>query len=66
MSQEMRVALEQEDARATVLPIPGTTAPTAAEVVEVVEAAETRSAVASQWQLMRWRFKKHRLAVISL
>ncbi|HET8627007.1 MAG TPA: ABC transporter permease [Thermomicrobiales bacterium] len=29
-------------------------------------AAETRVAVASQWQLMRWRFRKHKLAVVSL
>jgi peptide/nickel transport system permease protein len=29
-------------------------------------ATETRVAVASQWQLMRWRFKKHKLAVISM
>ncbi len=29
-------------------------------------ATETKVAVASQWQLMRWRFKKHKLAVISM
>jgi peptide/nickel transport system permease protein len=29
-------------------------------------ATETRVSVASQWQLMRWRFKKHKLAVISM
>lgn len=29
-------------------------------------ATETKVSVASQWQLMRWRFKKHKLAVISM
>ena len=29
-------------------------------------AAESKRAIASQWQLMRWKFRKHRLAVISL
>ena len=29
-------------------------------------ANESKSAVASQWQLMRWKFKKHKLAVFSL
>jgi peptide/nickel transport system permease protein len=29
-------------------------------------ATESKRAVASQWQLMRWKFKKHKLAVISL
>ncbi len=29
-------------------------------------ATETKVAVASQWQLMRWKFKRHKLAVISL
>jgi len=29
-------------------------------------ATETKAAVASQWQLMRWKFRKHKLAVISL
>lgn len=29
-------------------------------------ATETKVAVASQWQLMRWRFRKHKLAVVSL
>ena len=38
------------------------------EVREAVSpaATETRVAVASQWQLMRWRFLKHKLAVVSL
>ncbi len=29
-------------------------------------ATETKVAVASQWQLMRWKFKRHKLAVVSL
>src|SRR6476661_8841625 len=29
-------------------------------------ATESKRAVASQWQLMRWKFRKHKLAVISL
>jgi peptide/nickel transport system permease protein len=29
-------------------------------------ATESKVSVASQWQLMRWRFKKHKLAVISM
>jgi peptide/nickel transport system permease protein len=29
-------------------------------------ATETKVAVASQWQLMRWKFRKHKLAVVSL
>jgi peptide/nickel transport system permease protein len=29
-------------------------------------ATETKAAVASQWQLMRWKFRKHKLAVVSL
>ncbi len=29
-------------------------------------ATETKVAVASQWQLMRWKFRRHKLAVISL
>ncbi len=29
-------------------------------------ATETKVSVASQWQLMRWRFKKHKLAVVSM
>src|SRR5437660_1041073 len=33
---------------------------------ETPAATETRTAVASQWQLMRWRFRKHKLAVISM
>jgi len=31
-----------------------------------VEEEEERIFVASQWQLVRWRFKRHRLAVVSL
>ena len=46
-------------------------APPVAPAPAVKEAAspaavETRVAVASQWQLMRWRFLKHKLAVVSL
>lgn len=40
---------------------PPTPAPDTAPV-----AVETKTAVASQWQLMRWRFKKHRMAVFCL
>ena len=29
-------------------------------------ATETKTAVASQWQLMRWKFRRHKLAVVSL
>ena len=29
-------------------------------------AADSKRAIASQWQLMRWKFRKHKLAVISL
>jgi peptide/nickel transport system permease protein len=35
-------------------------------VAETPAAAKTKVSVASQWQLMRWRFRKHKLAVISL
>ena len=57
MQQDLsRVIPEQEPALLPVDP-PEATMPVA---------AETRAAVASQWQLMRWRFLKHRLAVISL
>lgn len=35
------------------------------DVVETTE-SQPRMAVASQWQLMWWRFRKHRLALISL
>lgn len=40
--------------------------PPAAELPEVVTtAAEERISVATQWQLMWWRFRKHRLAMTS-
>lgn len=42
------------------VPILGRSAP------EEVEATERRSAVASQWRLVWWRFRRHRLAVIGL
>src|SRR5690348_2171723 len=35
-------------------------------VAETPAAAKTKVSVASQWQLMRWRFGKHKLAVVSL
>lgn len=35
------------------------------EVARPASAAEERVSVATQWQLMWWRFKKHRLAMIS-
>lgn len=43
------------------------TAPPLAEPVEpiVSTAAEERVSVASQWQLMWWRFRKHRLAMLA-
>ena len=41
---------------------PGTAIPLAAD--EPVAAAEERVSVASQWQLMWWRFRKHKLAMI--
>ena len=31
----------------------------------VTTAAEERVSVASQWQLMWWRFRKHRLAMVA-
>jgi peptide/nickel transport system permease protein len=49
----------------TVFAPPVAPAPTAKEATTPA-AAETRVAVASQWQLMRWRFLKHKLAVVSL
>ena len=49
----------------TVLAPPVAPAPAAKEAATPA-AAETRVAVASQWQLMRWRFLKHKLAVVSL
>jgi peptide/nickel transport system permease protein len=39
--------------------------PAAVEVPEVAVAAEERISVATQWQLMWWRFRKHRLAMTS-
>ncbi len=35
------------------------------EAIPAVSAAEERISVATQWQLMWWRFKKHRLAMVS-
>ena len=35
----------------------------AAPVVDIQRVAEQRIAVATQWQLMWWRFRKHKLAV---
>ncbi len=55
MSQEISAALE-----------PQVLAPSPAPETAAPAATETRTAVASQWQLMRWRFKKHRLAVICM
>src|SRR6476469_241417 len=42
-----------------------TPAPVIADLPIMDEAAE-RVVVASQWRLMRWKFRKHRLALISL
>jgi len=36
-----------------------------APITATPEAAEERVSVASQWQLMWWRFRKHRLAIVS-
>lgn len=55
-------ALENQD---KALAPPPVAAPEAKEAVSPA-ATETKVAVASQWQLMRWRFRKHKLAVISL
>src|SRR5438067_9973131 len=33
--------------------------------LEASDAAEERVSVASQWQLMWWRFRKHRLAIVA-
>jgi peptide/nickel transport system permease protein len=41
-------------------------AASAQEREEMRSAAEDKIFVASQWQLMRWRFKRHKLAVVSL
>jgi len=57
MSQEI-TALPQTD----ILP---PDAP-AGHIAATPAATETKVSVASQWQLMRWRFKKHKLAVVSL
>lgn len=46
---------------------PGTDLPSpVVSDAEMPAATETRVSVASQWQLMRWRFKKHKLAVVSM
>src|SRR5688572_8568406 len=50
-------------------PVPATppAAPALAQPELVVEeGAASRSAYASQWQLMYWRFTRHRMAVISI
>ncbi len=52
-------------AQETILAPPVAPAPAAKEAASPA-AVETRVAVASQWQLMRWRFLKHKLAVVSL
>ena len=39
--------------------------PAEAIVVPGTSIAEERVSVASQWQLMWWRFRKHRLAMIA-
>jgi peptide/nickel transport system permease protein len=54
MSQEAPPAIPGQD-----VPLPG-------PAVAAPPAAEPKLFVASQWQLMRWRFRKHRLAVVSL
>ncbi len=40
-------------------------APFAPEAVEAMSAAQERYYLASQWRLMWWKFKRHRLAVIA-
>lgn len=58
MSQEVTPALPGQGAPLTRPAPPPTAAPE--------PAAEPKFFVASQWQLMRWRFRKHHLAVVSL
>ena len=35
-------------------------------LAKAVTSDEEKIYIASQWQLVRWRFKKHKLAVVSL
>jgi peptide/nickel transport system permease protein len=57
MSHEVTPALSGQGAPA---------APAPPTIAAPEPAAEPKLFVASQWQLMRWRFRKHRLAVVSL
>jgi peptide/nickel transport system permease protein len=44
----------------------GATKPTAPDDTSTMDGAAARVVIASQWQLMWWKFRKHRLALISL
>src|SRR3712207_5070698 len=61
MAQSIRAS---QQAAATAV-APGAVGPAvAADEPVVTTAAEERVSVASQWQLMWWRFRKHRLAMV--
>jgi peptide/nickel transport system permease protein len=65
LNQDVTPAVTTTAGPETILAPPVAPAPAAKEA-ESPAAVETRVAVASQWQLMRWRFLKHKLAVVSL
>jgi peptide/nickel transport system permease protein len=65
LNQDVSPAVTTTAGPETILAPPVAPAPAAKEA-ESPAAVETRVAVASQWQLMRWRFLKHKLAVVSL
>jgi peptide/nickel transport system permease protein len=58
MSQDVKALPETSDLLPPAAP--------AEHIAATPAATETKVSVASQWQLMRWKFKKHKLAVISL
>src|SRR5919112_265274 len=64
MAQSIRASQQASAAQATAV-APGAVGPAVAVDEPVITtAAEERVSVASQWQLMWWRFRKHRLAMV--
>ena len=66
MAQSIRASQQGSAAQASATAVaPGAVGPAVAiDEPVVTTAAEERVSVASQWQLMWWRFRKHRLAMI--
>ncbi|MCC6169034.1 MAG: ABC transporter permease [Caldilineaceae bacterium] len=66
MSLQERANPVQEPLIGSVQPLGGVDTAGIASIDEDAEAADERFYYATQWQLIRWRFLRHRLAVISL